>query len=169
MLGRWPENGRTKSQQLRPPPDFDTAPYPALIPSPSPDLSNHNNDHVNDQYFSSVPSNNMTSNFVIFPALSTLPHGITTPLPAGSTPAPAGCASPHPCSSTTSPASNTLLPYDKELHVPDLPPAVHCDQPPDAMPRPTRLTAFSTAHSDNCVVRMSRSLTGHGRGHGVKD
>ena len=94
---------------------------------------------------------------------------IQEPLPACSTPAPAGCASPPPCSSTTSPASNALLPYDQELHVQDSPPAVHCDLLPDAMPRPSSLTAFSTAHSDNCVVGVSKSLTGHGRGHGVMD
>ena len=61
------------------------------------------------------------------------------------------------------------VPYDDELHVPDLPPAVHYDQPPDAMPRPTSLIASSTSQSDNCVVGVSKSLTGHGRCHGVMD
>ena len=133
MLGRWPENVKNKSYQLRHPADSDSALHPAPIPLPSPDISNYDNypDDDNetalhpapipppspdisnydnypdyDQYIAFAPRN-MNSNSVIFPAMSTLPHWTTTPLPAGSTPPTAGCASPHPCS-TTLPASTIL-------------------------------------------------------------
>ena len=111
--------------------------------------------------------NNLISNTDIFPAMATLPHRSTTLLPDGSTPAPAGCASPHPCSTTKPQASTTIVPYDVELCVPDIPTTVHRDQPPDSMPRPTSFT--TSISSVNCVVGLDKNLTGHGRGHGVTE
>ena len=169
MLGRWPENGKAKSNKARSPTVPDTAPNPSFIPSPSLDpyqTSDNNGLEINNS-FSHLP-NNMITNPTIFPVMLTLPHRTSTSLPASTTPGPAASASPHRCS-TALPASSIVVQHDEEFPVPDIPTTVHHDQPPDAKLGTSSFTFTNSAQSVKCVVELNKNLTGHVRGHGVTD
>ena len=145
----------------------------------------------NDNDYSCHEPNNLISNVSICPAIGTLPHCSTTPLPASSTPPPTGCASSqrstillpatttplpagyatqYPCSSSTPlPPSTTAIPCDVEFVPSEPTTSLQPDQPSDAMPRPICITIHNQSPSVNCVVGLEENLTGHRRGHRVMD
>lgn len=151
LLGRWPEHQKAKKTTDSMTSDDQTTPTNG---------------------FSSASSDtckpNVVSNIDIFSAMPALPHSSTRLPPTTTTPASAGCASPQPCS-TSAPASTTTVPYDVELHVPELFTTVHGDQLQDSVPGPTSITTSNSLLSVNHVVGVDKNLTGHGKGHGVTD
>ena len=151
LLGRWPEHQKAKR---------------ITGSSTSDDQFTQTKGFHSD--YSNNSESNVISNIDIFSATAALPHSSTTPPPTITAPAPTGCAFPQPGSTTTL-ASTSIVPYDVELHVPDLVTTVHRDQPQDSVPGPTSFTTSNSSHSVNHVVGVDKNLTGHGKGHGVTD
>ena len=139
LLGRWPENVKTKKTTANPHHDPNPNNAHDTRHNCNTDCDFHDvsdNGYFDNNITSSVISNNTSANNFIFP-------GNTTPAPG---------------STTTHPASTTTVGYDVRLFVPDDTAIVqHHEEPP-----PACLTTISPSLSANSVEELDMIGPGYG-------
>jgi hypothetical protein len=144
LLGRWPENVKTKKTTANPHHDPNPNNAHDTRHNCNTDCDFHDvsdNGYFDNNITSSVISNNTSANNFIFP-------GNTTPAPG---------------STTTHPASTTTVGYDVRLFVPDDTAIVqHHEEPQPAVPLPACITTITPSLSANSVEELDMIGPGYG-------